>query len=105
MSTDIIRFEKTGQHASRKVYQPKALNLYAATSLPLVAVTIFLSYAFYFWATRGERSHKDADCENQLPAHERFRARLREALENGSQQLLCSKVRTLDHADSQRLSR
>ena len=63
MSTDIVSWHETGDHSFKKVFQLEALQIYLAISLPLIAITLFLSYAFYKWETRAWKAKSDSDCE------------------------------------------
>ena len=59
MSTDIVHFgpqdKKSNTGGSHKIVQVKALQLYLAISLPLVVVTLFAWYAFYWWEVHKEK--------------------------------------------------
>lgn len=56
MSTDIVRFEISAQEKTQKVFQPAALHLFAAVTLPLMFATFSAWYGVYWWVNRTENS-------------------------------------------------
>jgi hypothetical protein len=59
MSTDIIAWETNTAGESQRVYQPGALALYLAITVPIMAVTFGAWRAVYEWMKWKERKEAE----------------------------------------------
>ncbi|KAI9773493.1 MAG: hypothetical protein M1839_002075 [Geoglossum umbratile] len=55
MSTDIIKFQDKSAGKPGRTFQPGALQLYLAISLPLMFITFLSWYGVYWWVNRKDR--------------------------------------------------
>lgn len=99
MSTDIVGFQQLENHESKRVFQLKALQLYLAISVPLIVITLLLSYFFYQWETREERISGNADCEKNEPSvSQRRGSRLLQLLASKRLPVFAGKTQIFDRA-------
>ena len=62
MSTDIFKPTNTGLFGN--TIKIGALRLYISISLPLVVMTLFAWYGYYWWETRKEELYVKSDAYN-----------------------------------------